>query len=717
MAAIGKIRENVGLLVFVIAAAIVAFLFMDAMSIGGQSQLDPNVLGTVDGETLMRNDYESRVQQLEDQYNRGGASIDDRTRFQIREQVWQQYLQEKLSTRAYSNVGLTVPNAEFKEVLLTHPGIINEQVFKGEDGQFDKAKFDEYIANMNLAEDDPGYRQAQAQKRQFKSYEQNVYKDHLRAKYNELVSKAVYVPSWLAKQTYKEKNAKAEVRFVQIPYSSIDASEVSVSDSELQAYMKARSNEYLQKDETRDIDFVIFPINPSATDTTNTEKYIAERIEAFKTTDDAKSFLGLQYSETPFNSAYMSKENLSAKPDIKDSLFVVSEGTVIGPYYEGGTYKAVKLIDKKMIADSAKIRTIVKQLSAEVPSFDRAKEIIDSIKTVLNNGGDFEALASAFSDDASKETGGELENYVKPGGFRSLPELDNAIFYEYNEGDVFTIQTTQGWHLVEILDANANTEAVQIATLTRNIDASKSTRDAAYAKANGFVASNRSVDELTTASEEAGIKVENATGISKNTYDIPSLGISREVVTWAFQAQEGEVIDKVLQVDQTLPGGRALERYVVPALKNIHEPGLQPLENVRSVVEAAVRKEKQAAKIIEQVGSATGLDAIASQTNVTVSTASEVDFASFQPAGIGPEPKVQAAIFAIQPNTVSKAISGDRGVYYVEVSSISEAGEPTDLEAAKKEGVTSISAKVNSLFAKMAEKAEVEDLRINTRTY
>ncbi|MEZ4886075.1 MAG: SurA N-terminal domain-containing protein [Chitinophagales bacterium] len=716
MAAIGKIREHVGLLVFVIAAAIVAFLFMDAMSSANRGQVDPNILGNVDGEPLLRTAYETRVKQMEDNYNQSGIPVDDKTRLDIREQAWQQYVQEKLSERAYADLGLTVPNAEFKDVLFSHPGITNAEIFKGEDGLFSKAKLDEYLESLNLSPEDPGYSTAQTQKRQFKSFEQSVYQGQLRDKYNALVNKAIYIPSWFAKQNYAEKNAKAQVRFVQIPYSTIDESEISISDSDLTAYMNARPNEFRQKEETRSVDFVIFPINPSAADTSEAEKKINDNLAEFKTAKDAKSFLALKYSETPFNSAYFSKENLTAKPDIKDSLFVVEKGTVIGPYYEAGTYKAVKLMDRKMIADSAKIRLIVKQAGQTI-SFPRAKEIIDSLKIRLDQGDDFGGLASAFSDDASKDSGGEMEEYIKPGQFRGLPALDNAIFYEHKEGDVFTVQTAQGWHLVEILDADANTEAVQVATFTRNIEASKATRDEAYANANSFVASNRTLDQFTKAAEAKGVKVNNASGLTKNSYNITGLGVNNEIVTWAYQASPGDVIDKVLQADQTLPGGRTLERYVVVALKSVSEPGIEPLENVRSRVEGEVKKEKQAVKIKEKIGSAGSLDAVASQMGVEISTASDVDFASFSPSELGPEPKVQAAIFALKPNTVSKPIAGSRGVYVVEVTSVSDAGEPADMAAAKKEAATQISQRVNSLFSNIADKAEIEDLRINTRTY
>ena len=133
----------------------------------------------------------------------------------------------------------------------------------------------------------------------------------------------------------------------------------------------------------------------------------------------------------------------------------------------------------------------------------------------MDNGGDFAALASAFSDDASKDTGGEMADYIKPGQFRGLPALDNAIFYEYGEGDVFTLQTAQGWHLVEILDANATTESVQIAMLTKNVDASKATRDEAYAKANSFVANNRTIEDFAAAAEEQGLQVKTAGGLDR----------------------------------------------------------------------------------------------------------------------------------------------------------------------------------------------------------
>jgi peptidyl-prolyl cis-trans isomerase C len=78
-----------------------------------------------------------------------------------------------------------------------------------------------------------------------------------------------------------------------------------------------------------------------------------------------------------------------------------------------------------------------------------ARKKIEEIQKKLKEGGDFEALAKEFSDDPSRDKGGDLGYFTKG---RMVKPFEEAAF-ALPVGQVSPIvETTYGYHLIKVLD-------------------------------------------------------------------------------------------------------------------------------------------------------------------------------------------------------------------------------------------------------------------------
>jgi len=111
-------------------------------------------------------------------------------------------------------------------------------------------------------------------------------------------------------------------------------------------------------------------------------------------------------SDEPFDTRYYTA--LEINPVLQDSLLSLPAGEVYGPYFEDNAYKLSKVHDTQMRPDSVRARHILIGYSV-VGNMQRAEEIADSLKTVIDNGGDFNAIAREYSaDESNRNIGGDL---------------------------------------------------------------------------------------------------------------------------------------------------------------------------------------------------------------------------------------------------------------------------------------------------------------------
>ncbi len=697
MAVISKIRQNVGLLVFVIAIAILCFLLMDVFSGPGAQGPQAINAGTVNGQELNYQTYQDRVTQAINNETRANPNMTEQRRLQVSEQTWNNYVKEILAKQEYDKLGINVQTDEVMGLLTgdnPHPEIKNTPTFQDpETKQFDPERVRQYVRSLDS--DEP---QAQSQRRQWNLFVDYLKKDQARKKYNSLIKKAVYVPTWYAEQSNVNTGKKVDIDYVMVPYSNVEDSEVSFSDTDLRAHLTSHAGEFKQE-AASDIEYVAFPVEASETDRQNVEMEINSRLDEFRTTKDDSVFVKL-YSDGAFNNGYLKKAQLPTER--KDEVMSAAVGQVQGPFLEGSSYKAYKVLGRTTVPDSVKCSHILRRVA---PGTDdtAVKKTIDSLYNAIVAGGDFEELAVNFSEDKSNaENGGDL-GWTKPG--RMVKPFNDAIFYQAKPGEVTKVKTQFGWHIVKVYENGGNSPAVKVAFLQKDILPSTETNRNIYGQANEFAGRNNSLDAFRSAAEQQGLSLQAAPNLNQSTLNIPGIGANNDIASWAFSKNVGAVSNVFVMDD----------KCVVAVVTKKRQAGTPTLDDVRTRLESAVIKEKKAEKLKGQI-SGNDLNAIASSFGQEVQSASGISFDGG--SSLGREPQVQAVAVNMGADQVSGPIAGEKGVYVIRTTSVTDAPATSDYTTVKNRVANTMRSRVDFGAMEAIRKAsDVQDERYKLKSF
>ncbi len=705
MAVLETIRSKAGtIIIVVIGLALFSFVMQDMFSSGSSmfSNRDTS-LGEINGKTVEGEEFQRRLTIAEENYKRGQgtSTVDENTRQQLTNQVWNEYMDEYLFNDEMADAGIAVSDDELFDMVQGEeidPQVMQIPAFKDSvTGQFDKNLVIRFIKTQLSEENDPDglYRDS------WTEFEQALMKQRRKDKYNNLIKKSMYVTAAQAKADFKSKNNNVNVRFVQKKYDEIPDSTITVSDEEIKNYYNEHKYEFEQNDETRQIQYVVIQVNPSAEDRQVVMEEVQKMKEEFQTTTNDTAFLNAN-NEQGYNQTVIKPGKVN--PLISDAVFAAEAqaGIVYGPIIEGEKVRLVKVLKFLSTADSVKARHILISTRevAEAVAMTRADSLLKAVKS----GADFAELARKFSQDpGSGAQGGDLGWFTEG---QMVPEFNDACF-NGKVGDLVVVKSQFGAHLINIQEKTAPNRKASVSYLDRAIAPSSKTIDEYYAKANDFAVSSRDLAAFDAEAKKRDLFVVPFENLKSNDRQINDLGNSREITQWAYNTDReiGEV-SKVFDLDG---------KYIVAALKGIKEKGFPPFEQLRSTIEPLAKREKKAAKFIEDMTKAasgkTDIEAIGAALSLPVNQ-SNYNFGSFAIPGAANEPYVIGVTFALGKGKVSKPIKGKSGCYIVVLDNESASGITEDVPANQKNlkliMANRASSNVNNALTKLAK---VEDHR------
>ena len=351
--------------------------------------------------------------------------------------------------------------------------------------------------------------------------------------------------------------------------------------------------------------------------------------------------------------------------------------------------------------------------ASDPASFAAADAKIDSIKAVIEAGGDFAALAQELSQDqVSASNGGKYEK-IPVNQF--VPQYQDVML-NGDIGKLYKARTAYGVHLIEPLArSQETTEYVQIATINQSITPSEETQDEVYARASDFLSANRTLDALQQAvAQSADLTIETSGALKANDFSVGNLGQQgdgREMVKFAFDSnvETGEVSASVFSFQD--PIELYTNKYVVAGLKSVSDAGMPSVADVRDEIEPLVRNQKKG-EILKGKISSTDLSAVASQFDSEVESAENVTFNAPFVQGLGSEPTVIAKVFSMDANQTSQPIVGNNGVYVVKVTSKPAVGAASNIPQLRRTNTATAQSQVTArLMQAMKKNADVEDMR------
>ncbi len=658
MATLQSIRNKGPLLAVIIGFALMAFILGDFIN-QGSSLFSGNQfeIAEINGESISLQDYQQRVDEAIAVYKlqSGRTAVDENVRDQFRKEVWDLMVQEYVLGEEYEELGVGVSSDEIFDMVQGQniDPIVQALFTNQETGAFDPNIVVQFLKQME--QDETGQSKAI-----WLYYEQQIIINRKFAKYNNLITKGLNVNMAQTKQEFAERNYIVDFNYIEKPYAGMLDQELEITDSEISDYYKAHKS-FFEQDASRDLVYVTFDVVPSQSDFDKDQKWINSIHKEFISVTDNKQFINYN-SDTRFDEMYYATGDFN-NAVLDTFLQSAAMSDVFGPYEENGTLKMAKLIDRKNMPDSIRVRHILIQPNGTtIIDVASAVVVADSIKQVLTGGTSFSELAIAHSSDQqSALKGGELEWVTEYTNF--VQELKEACF-DGAINQVQVIETKYGVHIIEVLEKTKAYDQVQVGIVERKIEPSQATYQQYYTMANKFAGEIKSLEDFDAQTKELALLRKEANNITTNVKTIAGLQSPRELIQWMFkpETEKGQVSD-VFEFG---------DRYVVGILSAVREKGIAPQEQVIENLRTLVAKEKKAKLFAKELNEnkAANLAETASKMKLEVKNAKNISFTSYIIPNLGFEPKLIGTCVSLEKGAVSEPIEGETGVFLIEVSSI-----------------------------------------------
>jgi peptidyl-prolyl cis-trans isomerase D len=702
MATIQRIRQRSGLLVVVVFVALIAFLLGDLFRSGGSKFFgDPNVIGTVNGRDITRQELSQGMEEL-----RAGnpEQYANTTSIQLANFVWNNIVTEELLSAELSAAGMSVSEQEIYFDIITNPNI--RQNFAGANGQFDENMFKSYIAQVRDNRD--ASEQSVEMWTQWLSFERAVANQAQNFKYTNAIEKAIFMPAGLAETEINRGDAQHPAQYVYVPYIDVNEDEINVSDEDAKRYFNAHKEDFSQE-EGRNIEFINFPLAPSESDREGVRAELASLSFEWLNVEDDSVFVN-QHSDVRFQSEYYTTTEL-----VGTGLDTLVDGQSVGfqkgPIDLGGAFAVVKLVDRKTVPDSVKARHILIPFAGATRADasvtrnpQEAKVLADSLFAYLEgNPSAFESVSEAFSSDVvAKEKGGDLGYFSR--GSMAKP-FENFCFFRKN-GSIGVVPTQFGWHVIQVTDQKGENDVYKIGQIIREILPSDETIQTLYNQASGYAAEAQTAEDYRALATEKGFFLRPARNLGRFEEVVSGLGTARRVVRWAWDDDREEGNIGLLENDGN--------GYVVVVLTDKLEEGTSSFEMVQAQCLEAAKKDAKKALVLERLENASAgaatIEAVATAAGKEVRTLS-FRISQFNISGVGNEAKVVGTICGLEPGTLSPVILGENGAF-VAITSPANPAPQIDYANMAQNTQRSIRNLVGTqAYKALQDKAKIEDMR------
>jgi len=698
MALIGKIRKNFWFVLILLGLALAAFIIMDMTSAGNRGAQANPMIAKVAGERISYQEFS----QSESGLFTGAAT----NSFDNRKNLWDFYVEKAIVDTEAKNLGIGISQSELEELQFgpNYSPLISQQLQSG------SLNFQQLNEIKNAIDSDqftnPQYRLY------WSELQKQIMKAQKQTKLTNLVAKAVYTPTWAAEENFKQSNSSVDLAYVKIPFDSY-AGEVEVTESDMQSYINDNASRWEREKESRSVDLVTFEVLPTTQDSANLFSELAAKVEGLKSTENDSLYALNNKGE--LSPTYFKADQF---PEVsREAIIDLAVGDVYGPFENRGTYYITKKVDQQLIPDSVEAKHVLRQVSpGDVAGLAAAEVYIDSLMSLYNSGAEsFDSLAIKNSQDGSASKGGDLGTFTQGS---MVPEFNEVCFVTGKAGrEVYKVNSQFGVHLIKIERQvfNDRDPKYKILNLASPIIPSENTQDSIYDVVAQMLANNEGVEQLDAFVEASDVvNYETVNEVFADGYSLarlPASSSARNIIKWAF--------DPSTEIDDVSPDIYDFQHevhyhdraYVLAVLRSINPAGVPKAAAVRDQVFDLTLNQMRGKLLAGQV-SGSDLNALATQYNTVVDTASNVNLASSFIPGLGNEPKVMGAAFGMTANQVSGPIVGDSGVYVVQVTSRKDAGDPFNIPNIKTTDQNSMrSIILANLINNLKKNTEIEDNR------
>lgn len=666
MAALGKIRKRGMILISIIGLGLFAFIAEEGFRSCEASRNDQRQqVGKVLGEKVNVQDFQKLIDEYTEviKMQQGVDNLNEMQMNQVKDMVWQTYIQTKVVEDEAKKIGLTVTDAELQNILAegTNPMLMQTPFVNRQTGRFDVNSLKKFIADYKTQQTANPQMAAQYQTlyKYWTFIERTLRQQILAQKYQSLLAGCILSNPVEAKLSYKEENEESSIQLATFAYSTIDDSKIKVQDADLKAKYDELKERFKQNVESRDIKYVTVRVEPSPADRAELQqtfkKYTTDLAAASEPANIVRkstslvNYLGIPVAKTAYPN------------DIADKLDSMAVGQTYGPFETkmDNSMNVVKLISKQLLPDSVQYRQI--QVIGKTPA--EAQKRADSIYTALNAGAAFETIAKKYGQSGEKiwMTTAQYQNALSLDADTKtyIGTLNNAGVNELKN-----LKLGQGNLIVQVVDRRAMINKYTAAVIKKSIDFSKDTYSTAYNKFSSFVSANQTPESIQKNAKSSGYTVQEAKDITTSTHTLVGINATREAMKWLFDAKEGE-ISPMYECGNN-------DQLLLVVLDKIHPKGYRSYDDpqVKEFLKAEVLRDKKAEQLMAKAKDVKNI-AAAQAKGAKVDAVNQITFAApvFVMSVGASEPALSGAVAATAKGKFSsRPVKGNAGVYVFEVT-------------------------------------------------
>lgn len=671
MTALGKIRSKGILLIIIIGLGLFAFIAEEAFrSCNGIKGQNSQQIGEVLGEKIYVQDFQKLLEEYQDamKLTMRTDNLSEDQLNQLKDQVWQQLVSERVMKEDCKKLGLTVTEDELQNVLndgtnqlLTQTPFVNQQT-----GRFDVSILKQFIDAYRKAEASNNSQQLDQMRPAYNYWlfvEKNLRTQLLAQKYQSLLANCVLSNKVEAKMAFNEENEEAQIQLASIAYNTIKDADIKMTDEELKAKYEELKPAFRQQQETRDVKMVDVQVKASATDRAQLQKDMAGYQKQLAAAADPTQVVSKSGSMIQYIGLPVSGKAFQQYPDIASKIDSMAVGTTgVVENTKDNTYNIVRILSRTELPDSVEFR----QIQVGGKTLEAARASADSIQKALAAGGDFQAIAKRYGQDSTTTwfTGAMYEQ-------ASTMSQDNRAYIEAllngAVGSTQNIELTQGNIVIQVLNRKAMKSKAVAAVIKKEIRFSDNTYSKAYNRFSQFVTqSQASLADLQKHATKFGYTVQDLNDFATSSHTVGNVGGSgiRDAIKWIFEAKEG-------QVSQLFEAGKENDHLLVLCMTKIHPQGYRPWDDaqVKEILKREVIRDKKAEMIMAKLKGVNSI-AAAQAKGAKVSTVNQITFAApaFIQATGAAEPALSGAVAATaQGKFCSAPVKGNAGVYVFQV--------------------------------------------------
>ena len=613
MAVLETIRVKFGILISVLIAIALLSFIVDFGTIQSLSSTSSKYdVGEIDGKSISYTDFQAEVEKITAISEMNGNPVQgEEALAMVRQQAWQQFVNDYLFIPAAKAAGFNVGEEEMYQ--LVSGEMYSALLMQAFQGQLNKETLMQIEADVEA--DETG-----RMRLFWDNLLEAVNTDQLYAKYQSLFVKSSFSNALALAEQVKDNNTTFDVDFVVVPFGFANDTTIVVSDKEVKDFYN-KNKEQFKQIASRDIEYIVVDIVPSADDVVAANNAIAAVYEDFKTAENMKSFL-LSKSERQFDKKWYKEGELKSVSAEVDAFVASAKVGDVSPIFQNGnSFYAVKVIESAMVPEQ--------------------------VEVVVN--------------------GGESQWIPQMEGFEDLMTAA--------KGQTLTINGLE----IKVVDTKDAVAKKRVAILEKTAQPSDATRSACYAKANSVASkAGGKFEGFKKAVEEDGLYAHPYNKMPESANRLGSVEHTKEVTRWAFEAKAGQV-SSIISIDNKYYVVAALKGIH----KEGYTPVEEVAARIKSVLLQDKLAEKKTAEVAQKIEGLTDLAAVAEALGTTVSSKEGVTFASFTSTGL--DNKFIGAASVAEVGALNGPLQGNTGVYVYTVTDRSEGAFFTEDDAANRE--------------------------------